>query len=73
VGNNDYFSIHPDVPAVAPQVHQTRRVHLSRNHSIWEREWQIKRFSAVHVNGVKNRARCGLPSDPHLAERNLAP
>jgi hypothetical protein len=25
------------------------------------------------VNGVKNRARCGLPSDPHLAERNLAP
>jgi hypothetical protein len=43
--NYHHFRIHPNMPAVTPQVHKPRCVHVSRNHPIRERKWQIKRGS----------------------------
>src|ERR1700694_824505 len=52
--NYHHFSIHPNMPAVTPQVHNPWCVHVSRNHPIGERKRQVKRGSTVHVNCVKH-------------------
>ncbi len=53
--NHHHFRVHPDVAAIAPQVHQSRRWHGSRGGPVGEREGQVESGGSVHVDGMQSR------------------
>jgi hypothetical protein len=55
--SDEHFGVHPDMATVAAQIDQSRCGHGARSGAVGEREGQIERSRAVHVDGVKGRVR----------------